>query len=117
MSSRLNKKMSKLTKEQTDTYVNIDIPYDLKDELKERFQIRWVEDDQCWSCKKSQLFQFDRNYLTEYPTPSKAQKQILRDEGAHYDKTKKLYYFLFYQEEDARLAEDTEDDEVDAEDA
>jgi hypothetical protein len=106
----LKQKLGSVTveKNQNIEWVNIDIPYSLKEICKSKFhgKIKWNSLDETWSVDNEVASQFERIYLTDYKYPTKDQKKILKQLGTTYDKTQELYYLFKFQAEDTEIDED-----------
>jgi len=97
------------TKQQIN-WVEMDIPYNLKDICKIKFkgQIRWNADEECWNIDETIADQFSKVFLEDFANPTKDEKVILRKNGANFDKNTKLWYFLKFQADDqSPIEEDT----------
>ena len=89
-------------------WVNIELPYALKDICKIKFRgnIKWNSFDNCWSVSDEVSTQFERIYLEEYKQPNKEQKKVLRQLGATYDKGEDLYFLFKFQADDTDIEDD-----------
>ena len=99
MSSKLALIKKQLAEAKSVSRVPIDLPYALKDEAKRRFgtSLLFDGDTQSWSCLDEDKCQFEKTYLEEFKTPTADQKALLKEQGANYDKDKKMYFFLNFQ--------------------
>ena len=86
----------------TPTYIDIDIPYNLKDLCKEKFkgQIKWNDDTTSWSVSEDIVSKFDKVYLDDLDEkPTKEQRLLLKQSGCNFCKDTKLWYMLKFQTE------------------
>ena len=97
-----------VTKKPEINWVDIELPYALKDICKIKFhrQIKWNSFNNCWSVSEDVAPQFERVYLEEYKFPTKEQKITLRKLGATYDRNEELYYLFKFQSEDTDVFDD-----------
>ena len=82
-------------------WVEIDIPYNLKDACKVLFkgQIKYDGDEECWLADEEIVDNFSKVFLEEYIDTTKDQRQVLKKMGCNFDKVSKLWYMLKYQTE------------------
>ena len=80
-------------------WVEVNIPYNLKDTCRIKFkgQIKWDGDISSWVADETIADQFDKVYLEQYPNPTKEEKLVLKQSGCNWDKETKLWYMLKYQ--------------------
>jgi hypothetical protein len=80
-------------------YIDIDLPFNLKDICKIKFkgQIRWNADTESWSVCEEVLSQFDKVFLENHVSPTKEQRLILKQQGCNFDVQMKLWYMLRFQ--------------------
>jgi len=90
------KKLANSTSTQPE-YTDVLIPYSLKDVCKTRFDAKWNPRTDSWSVPIAIADQFEKVYMSDFPTPNKEQKKVLLDMGCSYDKTEKLYFLLKFQ--------------------
>jgi hypothetical protein len=90
------------------TWVNIELPYALKEWCKVKFRgkIKWNSFDNCWCVSEEVAPQFERVYLDEYKYPTTEQKKILRNIGATYDKNEEVYFLFKFQADDTDIQDD-----------
>jgi hypothetical protein len=83
-------------------WVEVNIPYNLKDTCRIKFkgQLRFDGDISSWVADETIANNFDKVYLEQYPNPSKEQKLVLKQSGCNYCKERKLYYMLKFQTEE-----------------
>lgn len=78
-------------------YTDVFVPFALKDLCRTRFNSRWNPRTDSWSVPNEHVFQFEKLYMNDYPTPNKEQKKLLTAMQCTYDKECKLYYLLKFQ--------------------
>lgn len=80
-------------------WVQVNIPYNLKDRCREKFpkKIKWETDLHSWVVCETIADKFEMIYLDQFPTPTKEQKEVLKQSGCNFDKERKLYYMLKFQ--------------------
>jgi hypothetical protein len=102
MSSKLALIKKQLAEAKNVTRVQIDLPYNLKDDAKAKFGVSLLfdGDTQTWNCLDEDSHQFEKTYLEEFKNPTADQKALLKEQGANYDKEKKMYFFLKFQLDD-----------------
>lgn len=84
----------------TTTYIDIDLPYNLKDICKVKFKghIKWNTETDSWSVSEDIVSNFDKIFLEDLDEkPSKEQRLLLKQNGCNFDKTTKLWYMLKFQ--------------------
>lgn len=109
---------SKLSSTQTAkkqiNWVEIDLPYNLKDECRIKFkgQIKWDGDAESWVADETIADQFSKVFLDDVVNPTKEQRLMLKQSGANFHKETKLWYMLKYQTEIIPTEEPQTDEEV-----
>jgi uncharacterized iron-regulated protein len=108
----LKTKMSSQPNKPQINWVEVNIPFNLKDTCRIKFkgQIKWDGDINSWCADETIADKFSKVFLEEYVNPTKDEKLILKNSGANYDKETKLYYFLKYQTEE--IVEPQTDEDV-----
>jgi len=104
--NRLQLLQNKLTQSTTTkpqiNWIEIDLPYSLKDECRVKFKghIRFDGDTTSWLVNETIADKFEKIYLEDFVNPTKEQKLLLKQNGANFDKNAKLWYLLSYQTEE-----------------
>ena len=82
-------------------WVEIDMPYNLKDTCKVLFkgQLKYDGDAECWTADEEIADKFSKVFLEEYVNTTKDQRQLLKKMGCNFDKDTKLWFMLKYQTE------------------
>jgi hypothetical protein len=87
----------------TTTYIDIDLPYNLKDICKIKFKghIKWNTETESWSVKEDMVSNFDKIFLENLvEKPTKEQRLLLKQSGCNFCKDTKLWYMLKFQTEE-----------------
>lgn len=83
-------------------YIDVDLPYNLKDLCKIKFKghIKWNAETESWSVSEDVVSQFDKVFLENHVSPTKEQRLILKQQGCNFCKDAKLFYMLQFQTEE-----------------
>ena len=108
---------SKLSSTKTTKQINwiaVDVPFNLKDECRIKFkgQIKWDADVSSWVADEEIADNFSKVFLEEYTKPTKEEILVLKNSGANFDKTTKLWFLLKYQTEEVIPTDEPTDGNV-----
>jgi len=82
-------------------WVVVDIPFNLKDVCRVKFdgKIKWDADVSSWCADETIVSNFEKVFLDDVINPTKEEKLILKQSGCNFDKTTKLWFMLRFQTE------------------
>ena len=92
----LKKLLEKVDKDEEDM-VEVFVPYELKDELKEKYGVKWNSELKKNFVKKEYAEHFEKIYLTDLDVNTYEKRKVCREQGATYCKEKGCYFFISYQ--------------------
>jgi len=98
MTSKIDELIALLNKAKVDEgeMVEVFVPFDLKDVLKEKFGVRWDSKLKKNFVKEEYADMFEKTYL-DLDVYSHEQRRLCKENGANYDKEQKKYFFIKFQ--------------------
>jgi len=91
------KKLLQQVDNENENMVEVFVPYDLKDELKQLYDVKWNAELKKNFVKKEYEEHFEKIYLTDLDVNTYEKRKVCREQGATYDKERGCYFFIEYQ--------------------